>query len=82
MRNAILRFLYKDKAGKLTPARAAKKLSQECLSICTGKYINQEKMEGLLNGEGAYWRKLKSTISSNTCYVLVMDRPILKPSQT
>ena len=55
-------FFYKDKAVKLTPARAAKKLYQECLGICTGNYINPEKMEGLLNGEGAYWRKLKSTI--------------------
>ena len=64
---AILRcetcfFLYKGKAAKLTPARAAKKLSRECVSICTGKYITAEKMEELLNGEGAYWRKLKSTI--------------------
>ena len=64
---AILRcgtcfFLYKDKALRLTPARAAKKLSRDCTSICTGRYLDQERMEELLNGRGAHWRKLKSSV--------------------
>ena len=46
--------LYKDKALKLTPARAAKKLAADCKSICTGRYLNPEKMSSLISGEGAY----------------------------
>ena len=54
--------LYKGKAGTLTPAKAAKKLAADCNSICTGRYFNPEKMSSLVNGEGVYWRKLKSSV--------------------
>ena len=54
--------LYKNRAGKLTPAKAAKMLASDCKSICTGKYISPETMASLMNGEGEYWRKLKSSI--------------------
>ena len=64
---AILRcetcfFLNKDKAVKLTPVRAAKKLAADCSSICTGKYLSPDRIESLMKGEGNYWRKLKSSI--------------------
>ena len=64
--DAILRCktcfsLYKSKAGTLTPAQAAKKF-RTWHSICTGRYFNPEKMSSLVNGEGVYWRKPKSSL--------------------
>jgi hypothetical protein len=37
LRCEICFTLHKDKANKLTPARAAQKLASDCTSICTGK---------------------------------------------
>ena len=54
--------LYKDKASRLTPAKAAKKLSRDCVSICTGRYLSEERMKELIDGDGPYWRKLKSAV--------------------
>ena len=64
---AILRcetcfVLHKDKTGKLTPARAAHQLSHQCNSICTGRYLDEDKMSQVMSGKGNYWRKLKSSI--------------------
>jgi hypothetical protein len=64
---AILRcetcfVLHKDKASKLTPARAAHKLYFQCNSICTGRYLDEDKMSQVMSGKGNYWRKLKSSI--------------------
>lgn len=43
-------------------------LSADCRSICTGKYIDPQRMESLVDGEGAYWRKFKSDILQHmTC---------------
>ena len=54
--------LYKDKATKLTPAKAAQALSAQCLSICTGKYLSPDTMVEMTAGYGENWRKLKSRI--------------------
>ena len=54
--------LYKDRAVNLTPARAARKLATDCNSICTGRYLNPERMVSVMRGDGVYWRKLKSSI--------------------
>lgn len=54
--------LYKDRAVKMTPPRAARKLAADCNSICTGRYLNPERMAIVMKGEGVYWRKLKSSI--------------------
>ena len=43
--------LYKDKAKKLTASRAAQKLGSDCLSICTGKYLNADSMDEMMLGE-------------------------------
>lgn len=64
---AILRcetcFLHQRDVGReLTPARAAKRLSADCNSICTGKYIEPALMADLLAGNGEKWRKLKSRV--------------------
>eukprot|EP00794_Sanderia_malayensis_P001913 gene1913-2171_t len=62
LRCEICFSLHKDRAGRLTPAKAAKKLSVDCKSICTGRFINPEKMESFMKGTGEDWRKLKSNI--------------------
>lgn len=54
--------LHKDKARKLTPAKAARRLSSDCLSICTGKYLNPDSMAEMMSGQSGNWRKLKSRI--------------------
>ena len=54
--------LYKDKANKLTPVKAAQKLASDCRSICTGKYLSPERMESAMAGQGEYWLKMKSYI--------------------
>ncbi|CAB3982584.1 Hypothetical predicted protein [Paramuricea clavata] len=54
--------LYKDKANKLTPVKAAQKLASDCRSICTGKYLSPERMESAMAGQGESWRKMKSSI--------------------
>ncbi len=54
--------LFKDKAARLTPAKAARKCAADCKSICTGKYIEPEKMELFMKGDGDEWRRLKSCI--------------------
>ena len=54
--------LYRDKANKLTAARAARKLSSDCVSICTGKYLNPECMTEMMSGKGDNWRRLKSRV--------------------
>lgn len=54
--------LYKDRAGKLTPSKAAHKLASDCSSICTGKYLSPDRMENAMSGQGEYWRKMKSSI--------------------
>jgi hypothetical protein len=66
---AILRFetcftLYRDKARKLTQARAAKKLASDCKSICTGKYIEPELMAEYIAGKGEKWRVLQHMVCS------------------
>ena len=64
---AILRcktcfVLHKDKAIKLTPTRAAHKLSHQCNSVCTGRYLDEDKMSQVMSGKGNYWRKLTSSV--------------------
>ena len=64
---AILRcetcfVLHKDKTAKLTPARTAHKLPNQCNSICTGRYLDEDKMSQVMLGKGNYWQKLKSSI--------------------
>ena len=54
--------LHKDKANKLTAARAARKLSSDCFSICTGKYLNPDCMTEMMSGKGDNWRRLKSRV--------------------
>ena len=54
--------LYRDKANKLTAAQLARKLSSDCVSICTGKYLNPECMAEMMSGKGDNWRRLKSRV--------------------
>ena len=62
LRCEICFSLYKNKASKLTPARAARKLASDCKSICTGKYLTPAMMSALIKGEGVHWRKLKRSV--------------------
>lgn len=54
--------LFKDKAARLTPAKAARICAADCKSICTGRYIEPEKMEMFMRGDGDEWRRLKSNV--------------------